>query len=160
MNIKIEFLLKGQSQFSQKEISVEEYFDIEENETIDIHCVPKFSQPYMYLNFNIEEILLVVIILEINGEKRILRQTIWNNGNNLFTERTDIGSENDNYKEMILSIRIDETTDLYEVIRLFVGDNFTVPVYHSLFYSGDNGSEIEKPFNTDVYLEMIKNRLI
>lgn len=158
MNIKIEFLLKGQSQFTQKEISVEEYFDIEENETIDIYCVPKFSQPYMYLNFNIEEILLVVIILEINGEKRILRQTIWNNGNNFFTERTDIGSEND--KEMILSVRIDETTDLHEVIRLFVGDNFTVPVYHSLIYSGDNGSEIQKQFNTDVYLEMIKNRLI
>ncbi len=158
MSVTIEFLLRGQSEFIRKEISYNEYFDLEENEEMDIDSIPRFSQPYLYLNTNIEEILFVVIYFEINNETRIFKQTIWNNGNNILTERNDIGREN--YKEIILSIKINENADLYETIRLFVGDNFIVPTYHSFIHSDKNGKEIEKRFDTDIYIEMIKKKLI
>ena len=158
MSINFEYLLKGQSQFLSKEFSPEEFFDLEEDEEIEIDSVPKFSQPYLYLNIKIEEILLVILVIAINNEKRIFKQTVWNNGNNILTERVDIGREN--YKELILSVKIDEGTDLYETIRFFVGDNFTVPTYHSFIHSDENGKEVEKKIDTEVYIEMVRQGLI
>ncbi|HCC94256.1 MAG TPA: hypothetical protein DEQ26_07995 [Flavobacteriaceae bacterium] len=156
MSIKIEFLLKGENEFIRRDISYEEYFDLEENEKIEIDSIPKFSQPYLYLNINVEKILLVIVEIEINNNKKIFKQTIWNNGDNILTERID----NDNYKEIILSVKIEEATGLYETIRLFVGNKITVPTYHSLIYLDKNGRDIEKRFNTDIYIEMIKKSLI
>lgn len=158
MSIIIEFLLKGQSQFVRKEISNEQYFDLEENEIAEINSIPKLSQPYLYLDVNIEEIILVIISIEINYEKRIFKQTIWNNGNSILTERIDIGREN--YKEIILSVKIDEKKNLFETIRLFVGQKFTVPTYHSLIFPNESGEEIEKRFDTNIYIEMIKKGII
>lgn len=158
MSVIVEYLIKGQSKFVRKEISEEEYFDLEENEIPEINSIPKFSQPYLYINHNLKDILLVNLCIEINNEKRIFKQTIWNNGNNLLTERIDIGSEN--YKEIILSIKIDEKKHLFETIRLFVGDMYIVPTYHSLIHSGKNGEDVEKKIDTNIYIEMIKKRSI
>jgi len=158
MSIKIEFLLRGQSHFICKEISFEEYFDLEENELVEINSIPKFSQPYQYLNIDLKELLLIIASIEVNNETRILKQTFWNNGNNILTERIDIGIEN--YKEMILSFKIDEKKNIYETLRLFLGDKFTVPTYHSLIHSDGNGEDIENRFDTNVYIEMIKKGLI
>lgn len=158
MSIKIEFLLKGENEFTRRDISYEDYFDLEENEKIEINSIPRFSQPYLYLNVNIEKILLVIIEIEINNDRKIFKQTIWNNGDNILTERIDIGSNN--YKEIILSVKIKEATGLYETIRLFVGNKITVPIYHSLIHLDENGRDIEKRFNTDTYVEMIKKSII
>lgn len=125
---------------------------------MEINSIPKFSQPYLYLTTNIEEILLVAVTIEINNERRAFKQTIWNNGANILTERADSGR--DSYKEIILSVLIDKRTNLYETIRLFVGDNFTVPTYHSLINSDKNERDIERRVDTDIYIEMIKNGLI
>lgn len=158
MSIKIEYILKGQNEFIRREISNEEYFDLGENEEIEVNSIPKFSQPYLYLNKSIKEILLVILSIEIKNEKRIFKQAIWNNGNNILTERIDIGREN--YKEIILSIKIDESNNLYETIRIFVGENFTVPTYHSLIYTDKNGVDIEKKTDTDDYIKMIKKGIV
>lgn len=112
----------------------------------------------MYLNIDLKELLLIIASIEVNNETRILKQTFWNNGNNILTERIDIGIEN--YKEMILSFKIDEKKNIYETLRLFLGDKFTVPTYHSLIHSDGNGEDIENRFDTNVYIEMIKKGLI
>lgn len=158
MSIKIEFLLRGQNKFISKEIAHEEYFDLEENEKIEINSIPKFSQPYLYVNTDIKEILLVVLFIDVNDEKRIFKQTIWNNGNNILTERIDIGGEN--YKEIILSVKVGDKDDLYETIRLHIGANFIVPTYHSLIHSDSNGKEVEKRVDTNMYIEMVKKGII
>jgi hypothetical protein len=158
MSIKIEYLLQNQKDFKKFEISFEDYFDLEENEKIEIDSIPKFSQPYQYLNVKLEDIVALKLEFEINNEKRTFNQVFWNKGFNILTERIDLGSEN--YKEIILSIKSHDKNNNYETIRLYVGEKYTVPIYHSIIQLEKSGQETESNIETNFFIEMIKNGLL
>jgi len=136
------------------ELPAETYFDLDAGEEIDINSVPHYLQPFQYIDCNISELVFVKLHLEIGSEKRIFNQTFWNKGENFLTERIDSGKEP--YRELILSVKVNEKDATYETLRLFFSRELIVPTYHSLISSDDHGGEIEQRFDTNLFVNMIK----
>ena len=150
--IILRYLQKNQKEFEVLELSNENYFDLEKNEIADINSVPKYSQPYYYVNLPLEKLVFVELTIQLNEKKRTFKQTFWNNGENFLTERTDL---DDNYKEIILTTKLE--SDRYEIMRLTLISGFLVPIYHGIITSSSNGKEKEDKFDTENFLEIIKS---
>lgn len=153
--INFEYLRIQAKETEKFELSVEEYFDLEPGEEVEIDSVPMYLQPYQYIDADISELVFVKLHIEIGSEKRIFNQTFWNKGENFLTELIDYGKEP--YRELILSVKVDEEKAIYETLRLFFSKELIVPTYHSLISSDSRGGETEQLFNTDVFVEMIKS---
>lgn len=137
------------------ELPVETYFDLDASEEIEINSVPHYLQPFQYIDCNISELVFVKLHLEIGSEKRIFNQTFWNKGENFLTERIDLGKEP--YRELILTVKTDEKTATYEVLRLFFSkEDIIIPTYHALISSDGYGGEIEQRFDTNLFVNTIK----
>lgn len=156
--IIIEYLTKHQSNFTKQEIFYEDYFDLEKDEQVEIDAVPKYPQPFQYLNIDINDLVFVKLHLEIGNSKRTFNQTFWNNGDNFLTERINAGEVS--YKEVILSVKMPGTNDIYETLRLYFGQSFIVPVHHGLVHVDHNGVEVEQQFDINPFIEMVKQNRV
>jgi hypothetical protein len=149
--IKFEYLRINGKESVTFELSPEAYFDLDPGEDVEINSVPLYLQPFQYVDVDVSELVFVKLHIEIGSEKKIFNQTFWNQGKNFLTERIDFGKEP--YRELILTVKIDEKTDTYEVLRLFFSkEDIIIPTYHSLILS----DQIEQRFDTNVFTEMLK----
>lgn len=153
--IKFEYLKINEKESVRFELSPKTYFDLDPGEEVAIDSVPQYLQPFQYVDVDASELVFVKLHLEIGSEKKIFNQTFWNQGKNFLTERIDFGKES--YRELILTVKIDEKTDTSEVLRLFFSkEDIIIPTYHSLILSDGHEGEIEQRFDTDVFIGMIK----
>lgn len=139
----------------KKDIPIAEYFDLDEGEALTIDSSPKFSNPYEYSGFEPKELLYLTLVLIIDNSRRTFKQTFWNNGENILTERIDEGKEN--YREIILSVKFKEQE--YETIRLVSFNGIFLPVYHGFFALDENGNEVEINKTERVFLDILKNSI-
>jgi hypothetical protein len=148
--ITIEYLLADETEFKTVEVPIEDYFDLDQGEKISIDSVPKFAQPYEYITSDTSKIMQLNLKVQIENDKIEFKQTFWNDGQNMLTERTDTGKNNYN----ILSLCINKEQRIDEVIRLVHCDNKIYPIHHSFISTDKNGVEEE----TIVDLSLLKKR--
>lgn len=153
--ITIEYLIKGQTDFVKRDIPVEEYFDLDEGEILEIDSCPDFSHPFMYTGIDLTELILVRLYVEVDSKKIIFNQTFWDNGDSHLTERIDIDElGKETHRELILSVGIMKNGLSYEVLRLrpLVNLNFIVPESHVLIGETE---QVVHTFDTKVFDKML-----
>jgi hypothetical protein len=153
--IEFKYLTTDKKQFKHFELPIEEYFDLDENEVPKIDSIPKHSQPFQYLDVSLSKLIFIKLIIQIQDEKKVLNQTFWNNGENFMTERVDVGKNN--YRELIISTKVNGKTQEYETIRLYFSSEFIFPIHHGIISMNENGEETERKFDLTPFIEMINN---
>ncbi len=154
-SIILTYVCKNSMVSIKKNIPINEYFDLDEVEALTIESSPKFSNPYEYSGFEPKELLYLTLVLIVGNNRRTFKQTFWNNGANILTERLDEGKEN--YREIILSLKF--KGEEYETIRLVCINGVFLPVYHGFFMLDENGNEIEINKTERLFLDILKNRI-
>jgi hypothetical protein len=153
--ITIEYLIKGQTDFVKREIPVEEYFDLDEGEILEIDSCPNYLTLHEYTGVNLTELIFVYLCVEVDSKKIIIKQTYWDNGECDFSERIDIDEfGKETYRELILSVGIRQNGLSYEVLRLspLVNLNFIVPNSHVLMGETE---ELVHTFDTKIFDKML-----
>lgn len=149
--MSFEYLKINETERLSFELPAEIYFDVAPGEEIEINSVPQYLQPFQYVDVDVSDLVFVKLCIEIGSKKRIFNQKFWNKGENFLTEWIDIGKEP--YRELILTVKIDNKTETYEVLRLFFSkEDIIVPTYHSLILS----DKVEQRFDTNLFVNMIK----
>jgi hypothetical protein len=141
--IEFKYLTTDKKQFKHFELPIEEY------------SIPKHSQPFQYLDVSLSKLIFIKLIIQIQDEKKVLNQTFWNNGENFMTERVDVGKNN--YRELIISTKVNGKTQEYETIRLYFSSEFIFPIHHGIISMNENGEETERKFDLTPFIEMINN---
>ncbi|MFN3195239.1 MAG: hypothetical protein ACE364_04740 [Chlorobiota bacterium] len=151
--VKFEYLINNLTEFKTLHIDYNEYFDLDKDEEIDTDSVPKYLQPYEYLDIHLKEIVFLKVSFEINNNKRTIKQSFWNDGENIVTENIEKGDRN--YHELIISVRLNESSEFFEVLKLNMDFEFIFPKYHGLFSYKNGKSEKEDKFDTDIFKEIL-----
>ena len=157
--IEIDYLSIDEIKVKSKRLLQSEYFDLEINETASIDSVPKFIQPYEYVTKDPSNLVFLMISVKMGSESRQIKQTFWNEGQNILTERIDEGVEN--YREMILSTcKFDNNKNrVDEIIRVVFASNTMYPVYHSYISRDATGVEKESKVETSFFIKLFKKKI-
>ncbi|TDQ81703.1 hypothetical protein [Sphingobacterium yanglingense] len=131
-------------------ISFDDYFDLDEGELVEHDSVPQYSQPYMYVDIPIEELVFVKVDIVVENNRRTYKQTFWNSGRNVFTETTD-------YQPSVsteIIIALDKGNGDNEIIRLYNGTGIFYPIYHGFF---TKDSTDEEKLDMSMFIDLVKH---
>lgn len=150
--VTLEYWLLNDSEFKSLDIPVDEYFDpLDEGEELEIGSVPRFIQPYQYVPEDLAKIKFLKLEVAIEGKIIQFKQTFWNGGNDFLTERIDLESNDTiNYKKLIITTKMPDKEDTYQIIRLLYGSENILPVYHGYITTRDGG-DIEQKIDTSIF---------
>lgn len=155
--ILYKYLLKGEQKFQILDITVHDYFDLDDEEEISLTSTPKHSHIEDYLDIELSRIMFIHLIIKINNEMAEFKQTIWNNGNNCLCERIETGKED--YRELILTSRIDENKIIDEIIRIYCTSDRLYPVHHSFIKTNkDKTQEDIKLLDLNYFYKMYNKK--
>jgi hypothetical protein len=157
-NIIIKYKLNNEEKWRIIDIPPEEYFDLEEDEIVEVDCVPMYLDPIDYIDENPERITntKAIIVDEDCGKKIIMTTTYWNNHKNSIAEvmkfdkatKEKMDFDNDcYYYELILDKQLQDDPLVYEIIRITKKGDSLIPVYHSITKMVD-GFEVDNNIDT------------
>ena len=172
ISIEIQYLINNSPELKSYQLSPNDYFDLEENEAIEIDCCPKYSHACEYIkekdNSLVNDILFTKILLTDLGKKehRQITEKFWNKGQNRIIERIDIDLIQFKiiYNEIIIETLINVNPNKWEIIRLERNNQIMQPIFHS-FIEDNNGQEKEQQIIIDSHnyyhgLVQSKNNII
>jgi hypothetical protein len=154
VNIEIQYLLKEHQEWNCFKLSPQEYFDLEESETIELDCVPQYAHALDYLReyyttIDLTQILVTRIILIdfLNKKQRQINERFWFNSQNRLIERLDLDLTKFqiDYHEIIIETKIQDDPPRWEILRLNQQQQMMTPIFHSIIQQNSDGSEIETP---------------
>lgn len=139
--ITLRYLLSGNSEFEIINLSLEDYFDKENEKEFSIESIPKYMQPYEYAPCDVTKLMQLNLKIEMGNDILEFSQVFWNHGQNIFTERIDKGKKNK--REVILSSCIDNINRQDEILRLRFLNGNIYPIHHSFIKRSIEGVEEE-----------------
>ncbi|WP_330203440.1 hypothetical protein [Cyanobacterium sp. Dongsha4] len=156
ITIEIQYLLKNNQELQSYQLNPHEYFDLEENEIIDINSCPKYSHGEEYLkqnkDFIIDDLLFTKILLTDlkNKEYRQITERFWNNRQNKIIERIDMDLSKFQiiYNEIIIETLINVNPNKWEILRMERKEQIMQPIFHS-FIEENLGQENEQEIIID-----------
>lgn len=152
VNIEIQYLLKDNQEWNCFKLSPQEYFDLEENEKIELDCVPQYGHALDYLQdyytkIDLTQILVTRIILIdfLNKKQRQINERFWDNSRNRLIERLDLDLTKFQikYHEIIIETQIKDDPPQWEILRLNQQNQIMTPIFHSFIQQNSDGSETE-----------------
>lgn len=153
VSVFIEYRLINDTEWHTIEMSPEDYFDLEPDEKIEWNCVPEYDNAIDYLvgdfDIDLKQVLntrVKIIDDEVNVTE-VITTTFWNSGENEFTERFITGSGKPEWLSdwlTIVTIKIQDNPDVWEIIRLQRENNVPVLEFHSFITENKDGFESEK----------------
>ncbi|MCC7452816.1 MAG: hypothetical protein IT222_01520 [Crocinitomix sp.] len=153
--ITIEYIRIGSDKIITKNIPIKEYFDpLNEDEVLEITSSPIHAQPYLYITSNKADLVFLNLKILFGKDCIEFKQTFWNDGDNMVTERIESGFRT--YHELIISSKIDKKGNTDEIIRLVFKDEKIFPVYHGFIKENKDGSDNEKQINLNAILDHYK----
>lgn len=158
ITIEIQYLLKNSQELKSYQLNPDEYFDLEENEIIDIYSCPKYNHGEEYLkqnkDFLIDDLLFTKILLTdlIKKEHRQISERFWNKKQNKIIERIDMDLTKFQiiYNEIIIETLINVNPNKWEILRLERNNQIMQPIFHS-FIEDNQGQENEEEIVIDSY---------
>jgi hypothetical protein len=151
-SISLKYHLRHESSWREKVLSIADYFDLNEEEELDIDSPVLESNLLNYVGVAASQIMLIRLELEINGKSRSFRQSFWNNGENFIIERIDSGIRGD--RELILVTSNSGDSRSSEVIRVVDFGEALVPVYHSVSFQNCDGLEIDLSLSLEEFTNL------
>lgn len=156
--IEIQYLLKNSQELKSYQLNLYEYFDLEENEIIDINSCPKYNHGEEYLkqnkDFVINDLLFTKILLTDlrKKEHRQISERFWNEKQNKIIERIDLDLTKFQviYNEIIIETLINVNPNKWEILRLERNNQIMQPIFHS-FIEDNQGKENEQEIVIDSY---------
>lgn len=141
--VELHYQLKDENKWNIERLSVEDYFDLDENECAEVDSVPKYTHAIEYFpNKNIVGTKVIIVDTSSN-KKRIITTKFWNNQENFVIERKDYFGEQCDV-EIIIETKMIEPINTYEIMRIAREDDILVPVYHGFITDVEDGSQLEK----------------
>lgn len=144
-NIIIQYKLDGENLWKTFNITPEEYFDLEEDELIEVDSVPIHNHAINYIEDCLNKITNTKIVIsdENTRRKRIITTTYWNNQENSIIERLDFDNDFCDYNELIIEGKIKDSPPVFEVMRVVRENDVLIPIYHGFITEMDDGSQVE-----------------
>lgn len=152
ISLVFKYWRKNSASWDILNISHEEYFDLDEDENCEIDSIPLYPHFHQYLDIPVQDIHFIYVSITDNNNRRIFKQTFWNNGENFCTERTDEGDTP--YREVIITSLIDIETKKYEIIRLILNAEFIFPSYHGFITNNADGSQSEQKLDLELFKKL------
>lgn len=155
ITIEIQYIVQNNQNLQSFFLYPFEYFDLEEDEQIDLDCCPKFNHAFEYINNNhsnfkdeYKNILFTKLLLtDLKHKKhRQITERFWSNGKNKIIERIDLDLTRFKiiFKEIIIETLVTENPPTWEIIRLNQEDGIMLPIFHSFIEEKENGEQIEQ----------------
>lgn len=143
VSIKIQYKLRGSSDWCEIQLDPENYFDLCPDEEIEWDCIPIFNDTRDYLegNKNLLQYVKTIIVDHKANVRKCFVETYWNNGENSIIEKDISGSVS--LRETIINVKLRESNFTWELIRFHKEDNIPILSYHGLFKDNEDGSEEE-----------------
>jgi hypothetical protein len=136
------------AEWSQIELTPQEYFDPDLDKPLDIDSVPRHDHALAYLNAeSSKQITLTRMIVENRSQQkqREIATTYWNEGKNWAAEVKEIHNGNLAYWELILNTLVSDNPEVWEVLRLGREDGLLTVYSHSVIERRSDGSELDNP---------------
>jgi hypothetical protein len=160
VNVEIQYLLKEHQEWNCFKLSPQEYFDLEENETIELDCVPQYAHALDYLReyytkIDLTQILVTRIILIdfLNKKQRQINERFWFNSQNRLIERIDLDLTQFQIQdhEIIIETKINNNPPQWEILRLNQQNQMINPIFHSFIQENPDGSETENQIEIESF---------
>jgi hypothetical protein len=152
--IEIQYKIHNSPDWHSLDLTPEQYFDLEDNEPIEIDCIPRYNHAIDYLkDLNLWQ-KKTIIVTRINlidfskKEQRQITERFWNQGKNRIIERIDLdlGTFHTKYNEILIETQIKENPSQWQIMRLNRQDGIISPIFHGLIEENSDGSESENLF--------------
>lgn len=153
-SLVFKYIIKGETAWRKLDISLEEYFDVEKDEKVSFNSVEKYCHLHEYLDYSIEDLLFINVLVQIGANARQLKQTFWNQGNNFSIERIDTGDQA--YRELVMSFLIDSEKQIFEITRIVLADEKLYPAYQGFITDNQDGSQSEENLDLELYRNLYK----
>ena len=145
-NFSIEIQYKILDEISWKKIilSPDLYFDLDDDEEIEVDSVPKYLSPLNYIEGQIQNVQNIKILINDfkNKASRTLFYTYWNNQRSFIAERIDYINDVKS-TEIVISADIQENSRVTDILRAIRKDGVLVPIYHGIIKDNPDGSQEE-----------------
>jgi hypothetical protein len=144
ISVSLEYRTKESLTWKSIALSPEEYFDLEQNETVSWDSVPRHNHASDYLNVELA-IIRNTRLTVVDAQAKLTQQiteAFWKGGTNRVVERTDNGPDGD-YWELIVEVRVSDEPVVWEILRLDRLNGVIAPNYHGFIQLRDDGSEKE-----------------
>jgi hypothetical protein len=132
LSVQLKYKLRDEGSWREKDISLAEYFDLEEDKKSAMDSVPMYMHAVEYLDKSSADIeFTIVTIADGNTSKLVeIRETFWNEGKNRIVERIDLIKNELVYNEVI--VQVEYSSSEFETIRFEREGRINKLTYHSI----------------------------